>query len=376
MNNHEAGAPLEAGKKSGRLLSVDVFRGMVMSSMIVAWPLIPAASSLPDGPVRRLLITQLNHAQWHGFTRADFTFAGFVMLVGLSISISLPRQLARGVSQGKIHRHLLTRSLLLFLLGVLFNGGLSNPWPDVRLLGILQRLAICYLIVGLLFLHVRPAARNVLLVMLLLGYWAALMMIPVPEYGAGDLSFSGNLAAWVDRSFLPGRKFYGEWDPEGLLTTIPAVASCLVGVLWGQLLLGDRSPRRQIVWLFLGGCAAINIGLLWDIVLPINKSLWTPSYVMLTAGIGSLLLALCIALSDLWNLRRLTFPFLVVGRNLLVAYAIMRLVPLDKISRCFLGGDVQRLLGDAAPFVHAFGEIAFVWLVLYWMYRRKLVVRL
>jgi predicted acyltransferase len=360
-----------------RLWSVDAFRGLVMAGLIVSWPLVPAVSTLPPSRTRTLVLRQLTHAPWHGFTRADFTFAGFVMLLGLGIVLSFSRRLERGVPRTVLYRRLLRRTCLLLVLGILFNGGFSQPWPEIRLVGVLQRLGICFLIGGILYLHAGKTMRVGILASILLGYWALMALVPVPGYGSGNLTFDGNLAAYVDGLMLPGRKLYGSWDPEGLLTTIPAIASCLIGMMWGELLLNDRiTPAGKALRLLIGGYAAFHVGLLWDLAFPVIKSLWTSSYVMLAAGVASILLGICVLLADVWGFRRILFPFVVVGRNLLVAYSIMVLVPLEIFSQRLVGGSIASLLGDAAPFAAAFCDILIVWFFLYWMYRNRLFVRI
>tara|TARA_R110002072_G_scaffold243821_2_gene403041 strand:- start:8088 stop:9188 length:1101 start_codon:yes stop_codon:yes gene_type:complete len=363
-------------ENSDRLQAVDALRGLVMAQRLISWPLVPAVASLPHGAFRDAVSRQIHHTPWHGLSWIDFSFAGYVMLMGLSISLSLRKVRESPETRRQAYSKILRRSGILFALGVFYNGGFTEPWPDIRLMGVLQRLAICYVTGAILFLHLRTEWRNLLLVAILGGYWAILAFVPVPGGSSGDFSFEGNLAAWTDSQWLPGRKHFGTWDPEGLLTTLPAIGSCLVGMLWGDLLQGPKKSFDKVVWLAGGGLLAINVGCLWDLVLPINKSLWTSSYVVVTAGIGSILLAGCYLVADVWQRPQVLFPFVVIGRNLLVAFLVTGLIPLDPLVERVAGGDVARILGAAGPFFAAGIEILFVWLLLHWMYVKGIVIKI
>lgn len=361
---------------SNRLQSVDALRGIVMAQRLISWPMVPAVASLPAGPIRNAINRQIHHVPWHGLSWIDFSFAGYVMLLGLSISLSLRKIRDSPENVAGVYSRVLRRAALLFVLGIFYNGGVTESWPDIRLMGVLQRLAICYLIGAFLFLHLRPTGRYALLAVILVSYWAILVLVPVPGGSTDPFAMEGNLAAWVDSQWLPGRKYFGAWDPEGLLTTLPAIGSCLVGMLWGDLLQGPGKSFDKVLWLAGGGLLAINAGYLWDLVLPINKSLWTSSYVMVTAGIGSLLLAGCYLVADVWQRPQVMFPFIVIGRNLLVAFLVTGLIPLDSLVGRVAGGDVARFLGAAGPFFAAGVEILFVWLLLHWMYVKGIVVKI
>jgi predicted acyltransferase len=345
-----------------------------MAQRLIGLPLIPAIASLPPGWFRDIVTPQLHHATWHGLTWVDFSFAGYVMIMGLAISLAFRRQ-ADGTQRRNPYPRILRRTVLLFALGLIYNGGFSHEWPDIRLAGVLQRMAICYFVGAVIYLNSPKKFRYALLPTILIAYWLLMAFVPSPSGVAGDYSFEGNLAAWVDRRFLPGRAYFGSWDPEGILTTIPAIASCLAGMLWGDLLQSQLRTSDKLIWFFGGGLVAINLGVLWDIVFPINKSLWTSSYVLVTAGIGSLVLGLCYCLADVFSKGKWLFPFVVIGRNVLVAFLVMGLIPLAPLAQRFVGGDVARLLGQIAPFAEATVESVLVWLLLYLLYRHEIVVK-
>ncbi len=361
-------------QKQPRLGCVDAFRGIVLARWLIGVPLIPAVAMLPSGPGRDLLNEQLHHATWNGLTWVDFSFAAYVMIMGLGISLTL-RPSADGTPRPNPYPRILRRTALLFLLGLIYNGGFSHKWPDIRIAGVLQRLAVCYFCGALIYLHVPRTARYALVPIILVAYWLIMAFVPVPGGKAGDLSFDGNLAAWVDQQFLPGRAFFGKWDPEGILTTLPAMASCLIGMIWGDLLLSQASQNNKLAWLLGAGLGLINLGVLLDTVFPINKSLWSSSYVLVTAGIGSLVLGMCYLVFDVLGQGRWLFPFVVIGRNVLLAFLLIGLVPMQPLAQRFVGGDIAELLGRFAPVVQAATESLLIWLLLYWCYRRNISIR-
>lgn len=357
-----------------RWMSVDAFRGFVIARMLIGRPVLQALQSLPPESVPSSVLSQFHHSIWHGLTWVDFSFAGFVMVMGLSVRLSLKRLKA---AETKVYlEKVISRAVSLFFLGFLLNGGFSDPWPNVRVCGVLQRIAVCYLATAMLYRWTDVRQRCVCLVSLLLGYWALMAHVTAPGYSAGDYSFDGNLAVWVDANFLPGRLYFDTWDPEGILTTIPAIASGIVGLLWGDLLHSDRTMQSKAAWLAITGLIAINLGYAWDVVFPINKSLWTSSFVCVTSGVGALLLAFFVWAVEVCSWQRLFFPFVVTGRNLLVAYMMVKLLPLHEFALRLTGGDVAILLGAVGPFLTAVFEILLVWCALLFLYRHRISVRL
>lgn len=361
---------------SGRIVGIDVARGYAMLLLVAIEPLWYGFRGFSDLPVLRTVFRQLTHPEWHGFRYVDFGFPGFLIIVGLVIPLSLDRRLERGQGRAELRWHMARRALVLFLLGIFYNGGLTEPWPDVRIAGVLQRIAICYLAAGLLYLHASTRARVAVTAGILLGYWGLLEWVPVPGYGAGNLTFQGNLAAYVDRLLLPGATYFGEagWDPEGIVSNLPAIATCLVGVLTTELVLRPRAePGAQVRDLAMGGMAAIAAGYLWGFWFPLNKPLWTSSFVLVCSGLAWLHLAAFVLVADVWK-SGLVFPLVVVGANPLVAYIGAELLPLREIALRLVGGDVQALLGAAGPPVVAVTEVLVLWLLLFALYRRRMYV--
>src|SRR5690242_4154903 len=264
-----ADAPLALHTR--RVLSVDAVRGFSIFWIIGADGAVIALERMlrDKGPtissVGEFLGTQMNHAVWEGLRFYDFIFPLFIFITGVSIVLALPRLIESG-GRTKAHLHVLRRALLLYLLGIIYYGGVGQQLSDIRFVGILQRIAVCYLFASILFLNLSWRGLAATVVVLLVGYWALLTFVPVPGLGTASYQPEINLANWVDLHFLPGRLWDETRDPEGLLSTLPAVGTCVLGVLAGLLLKDERIPPAQKTsWLILGGVVMIAAGYLWGL---------------------------------------------------------------------------------------------------------------
>lgn len=363
-------------KSDNDLVSVDAFCGLITANIIIRPPLISAIHNLPQGTIKESFYSQLYNSTWNGLSWADFSSAGFILVIGLVVRFSLNQYKEIPTLRPQFYTKVTRHTLILFLLGLIHNGALTDVWPNIRLCGVLQRIAICYLFVSIIYLHTNIKGRCWCIIILLLEYWGMLSLIPFPGGEAGDLEFDRNLAAWFDSQFVPGRLYYNRWDAEGILPTLPTVASALIGVLWGDLLLSDKQNMQKVIWLILGGIAAINLGILWDTVFPINKPLWTSSYVMVTAGIGAILLGSCFLTIAAFEQKKLLFPFVIIGQNLLIAFLMVCFIPGDQVVHLLTGGYISIFLGNAAPYVSSFTEIILMWFFLLLLYRHNIAIRI
>ena len=255
MTHEPAAAPVSPDPdpaKTSRLMSLDALRGFDMFWIVGADALVQGLRKVSDHPAIHRLSEQLEHVEWEGFHFEDLIFPMFVFIVGVSLVFSTGRTIEKE-GRAAATRHILRRALLLYLFGVFSYGGFATPFERIRLLGVLQRIAICYLCAGLIFCHFRPRGRLLWCVGLLVGYWLAMSFVPVPGGTAGDFAEGRNLANWVDKHYLPLRKWDGDHDPEGLLSTIPAIANCLIGVFAGVMLRDPRNGRAKQVLTLLGG---------------------------------------------------------------------------------------------------------------------------
>jgi predicted acyltransferase len=310
----DAKAPSPAGRE--RLGSLDVFRGVTIAAMILV-------NNAGDW---NKTYAPLLHAEWHGWTPTDLVFPFFLFAVGIAIPYAFAGRLERsGGDRGSLHRQILGRTAILFALGLFLNWFpfYTVDWPNARIPGVLQRIALVYLIAALAWLHLKPRSRALLALVLLAGYWLAMLLVPVPGYGPGDLSAEGNLAAWVDHELLgthTWRKAPGPGDPEGILSTLPALATTLLGLFIGDWLRSPRGPREKFSALLLWGGLATYAGLTLGSWFPINKNLWTSTYVVFTGGLAMLLLAAIYYLVDMRKRDAWARPFTAFGTNAILAF--------------------------------------------------------
>jgi predicted acyltransferase len=371
---------------ASRLASIDALRGFtifwILGGDALAWAL-KEMSTGQQGLWRSItafVSDQLQHVPWEGFTFYDFIFPLLIFVTGISIVLSLSRLIERE-GRARAHLRVLRRSLLLFALGVIYYGGASNNWPDVRILGVLQRIALCYLFASLLFLNLRMRGVVLALVALLVGYWALMTFVPVPDTGTPSLTEEVNLARWIDTNYLPGRKWYGEWDPEGLLSTLPAIGTCLLGVLTGYLMLSTNiAPRRKALWLIGAGIAMIGAGYLWSLQFPIIKNIWTSSYVLVAGGYSALLLGVLYQVMDIWGITAWATAFKWIGANAITLYMAGSIVNFQRLSARMVGGDVANAIDDyltkgAGNFVIAAVGLALAITLARFLYRRKIFLR-
>ena len=331
-----------------------------------------AAMVLVNNPgTWRAVYAPLRHADWHGLTPTDVIFPCFVFIVGVAIPLSRP-------TPGRVLR----RAAIIFALGIVLNGAPYFDWSTIRIPGVLQRIAVCYLVAALVFLGTRWRTQVAVTAALLLGYWALLTLVPVPGYGRGDLEPEGNLAGWVDRAVLRGPhlwKVARVYDPEGIVSTLPAIATALLGVLTGQWLQSGRDPRRIFAGLTVAGAVATVLGMAWALVFPVNKALWTSSYVLLTGGLALLLFAVCYWAIELRGWRRWAAPFVVFGVNALLLFFLSTLMA-RALTLIHVGGaTLQKVIFDRAfapwaspinaSLAYAVAYLIFWWLVLWPLYR-------
>ncbi len=363
-------------RASKRLLSLDVFRGLAIASMI-----------LVNNPGSwQHVYSPLLHAEWHGFTPTDLIFPAFLFIAGVAMAFSFAKYTKSLQPDPRVYWRIGRRCLILFLLGLLLNGFPTYNWSELRLLGVLQRISLAYLLAALAALKLPRLGLWVLSATILLGYWGALMVIPVPGFGAGDLSPEGNLIGYIDRLLLGQQHLYrqGDFDPEGLLSTLPAVVTVLTGYLTGSWL--RDQPRQSLTSLTLlsFGIIGIVVGWYWGNLFPLNKQLWTSPFVLLSSGWSLVLLAICYEIIEVWRLRRWATPLEIMGLNAIALFVGSGLVA-RLLYRLPLGREAdapstytwlyQTLFVPWAgelngSLLFALTWVLLWWLVLYLLYRR------
>lgn len=367
----------ESRTTSQRLLSLDVLRGITIAGMIVVNT--PGTGNHVYPPLR--------HAEWHGLTPTDLVFPFFLFMVGISITLALGKRVERGLSGRKVVGKVLKRSAIIYALGLFLALFPDFDFANLRLVGVLPRIALVYLACSLLFLRLSWRGIAWLSAALLVGYWLMMVLIPVPGIGPANLEPGTNLAAWLDNLLVPGRLYRGNWDPEGLLSTLPAIATGLTGILAGYWLRTSRTAEQKIIGMMVAGVLACILGYLWHQTFPVNKNLWSSSYVLVSSGMALLLLGTLYWLIDVQNYRRWTPFFVAFGINAITAYVLHGVlidafhIPVNEAGETLRGLSYQGLtkMGMSAELG------SFMWAILYlllcfipiWiMYRRNIIVKI
>jgi predicted acyltransferase len=405
-------AEINRALKTERVMSVDALRGFDMFWILGADSLVYALNRMSQTGPTQLLATQLEHAEWEGFHFYDLIFPLFVFLVGVSMVYSLTRLLERGGRKEALQR-VFRRSLLLFIIALIYSGGFSNSWPDIRLMGVLNRIALCYFFAGVLFCVVPLRGLIALSIGLLLGYWALLAWVPFPDVrpvpggtdvitkdagftSVAQLNFSSthmlrgsyiqgvNLTDYLDQKYLPGRKYDGTYDPEGLLSTMPAVVTCLLGIFAGLFLKNAIiEDRQKVVYLLCAGTGAVVLGFLWGLEFPVIKKIWTSSYVLVAGGFSSILLGIFYWVVDVMEYRKWCQPFVWIGMNSITVYLVNNFTGgfVNRLAKRLVGGDVQHFFdehvarGAGSLVISITGLLLALWFV-HFLYRRKIFLRL
>jgi predicted acyltransferase len=373
-----ASVPSSTLTETRRVTSVDALRGFDMFWIIGGDALVEALYRMgTKNPILGALAHQVDHAKWEGFRFYDLIFPLFVFIIGVSLVYSLSRRIATS-GQASASWQIVRRFLVLYLLGLFAYGGISKGVDGMRLLGVLQRLALCYLVAGLAFTWLKPRALVALCASLLVGYWALMTFVPVPGVGAGNFAEGANLANWVDSKYLPFFKWDGDHDPEGLLSTIPAIASCLLGVFAGLLLKnGTQSDLRKVQILIVAGLISLAAGWIWSLQFPVIKKIWTSSYVLVAAGWSAILLALFYLVIDVWKYQKWAAPFIWIGMNAITIYMLVHIVSMGNLANRIIGGEI-RLSFDivfgagAGELLNAVVALTLCILIMRFLYNRKI----
>jgi predicted acyltransferase len=414
-----------------RLMSVDVLRGFDMFWIIGADSLAYALNRMAPTPVASFFAFQLEHASWQGFHFYDLIFPLFIFVAGVSLVFSLSKKREHGRAATLIR--IARRSVLLFLLGIFYSGGLTNPWPDVRLMGVLNRIALAYFFAAILFTFLKPKILAAVSAGLLAGYWALLTFVPIRDiqltpsslarhaelendfqtaqlfksidifsppkdpavwnaaerifYGvdrwvAGKYEEGYNLADHLDFQYLPGRKYNIFFDPEGLLSTLPSIATCLFGVFAGLLLKSrSHSNQRKVLYLISFGILALILGWIWHLQIPVVKRIWTPSYALVAGGYSAILLGVFYLIVDVWQARRWCKLFVWIGMNSIAVYLAANMLGFRRLAARLVGGDIGAFLnsriaqgfGDLT--VSVVGLLLAFWFV-YFLCKRKVFIKI
>ena len=363
--------------KNGRLLSLDVLRGFDMSFIMGGEVVLICLASLFPG--LKFLGEQMGHSQWDGFTFYDLIFPLFLFLAGISFPFSMAKQLSLGKTKSAVSLKVLKRGLILVLLGVVYNGLLLFDFETLRYASVLGRIGLAWMFASLLYVWLQRKWLMLLSAVILLGYWALLALVVAPDAPAGATSFSidGSIVGYVDRLLLPGVLHNEIHDPEGILSTLPAVVTAFLGMFTGEFVRSKRiaNEYKKVLVMFGAAVALLAVGYLWDIVFPINKNLWSSSFVCCAGGWSLLLFALFYLVVDVVGWSKWAFPLSVIGMNSITIYLAQQFVDFSKPVNTLFGGVLKSLPEDYYVLGWWCCYMLVCWCLLYFLYRKKVFLK-
>ena len=362
---------------SPRLNSLDALRGFDMLWIIGADEVVHSLDKATGSPFWHGFAEQLTHPRWHGFAAYDLIFPLFIFLAGVSTPYSVGRELEKGKSHNELLWRVVKRGLILIALGMIYNNGLQiRPLSDFRFPSVLGKIGATYLFANIIYLYAKPAAQIAWFWGLLIGYWLLLKFSSAPGFPMGDLTEPGNFMSYLDRSILPGKLSRGIHDTCGLICTIPGISSALLGIFAGKLLQHQRhSPSSKALRLFIGGIACITLALIWNFDFPINKNLWSSSFVALTGGISLVLLSVFYYIIDVRGYLKWSFFFRVIGMNSILIYLSSVFIDWPYTASAFFKW-LEQLAGN--PFNVVVLGICIIltkWVFLYMLYKKKVFLK-
>lgn len=361
-----------------RLYSLDALRGFDMFWIMGAEEIFHNLYKATGSPFWGAIATQLTHPDWNGFHFYDLIFPLFLFLAGVATPYSVGRELERGKTRSQLLGRVIKRGLILVLLGIIYNNGLAEikPISEIRFGSVLGRIGLAYMFANIIYLYTKERAQMIWFGALLIGYWLIMKFASAPNFPPGDLTMQGNFASYVDRTLMPGKLYLGIHDPEGLFSTIPAIGTGLLGIMAGNLLKRTSlSGTQKAVRLAIAGAVFLVLAQLWNLNFPINKNLWTSSFVLQVGGLSLLLLALFYYIIDVKGYKSWAFFFRVIGMNSILIYLSGHFINWEYTTNGFFGWLGQLIGNPYNAVIMAMCYVGVKWLFLYFMYQKKVFLR-
>uniref|UniRef100_UPI0032164CCE acyltransferase family protein n=1 Tax=uncultured Draconibacterium sp. TaxID=1573823 RepID=UPI0032164CCE len=372
---------MENTYKYERLHSLDALRGFDMFWIMGGSVIFIELGKLTGWPILEWWSEQLNHVEWHGFHFYDMIFPLFLFLAGVSFPFSLAKRLVMNNSHKTAYSHIVKRGLILVIFGILYNNGVSFNFSEMRYGSVLGHIGLAWMFAALIFMNTSFIYRIIWFWALLIGYWLLLLFFPAPDLFSTDpFSLEGNLPGYLDRLLSPGTLYLGVFDPSGFFTTPPSIGTALLGMLTGEFVLSKRlhnTPLRKFFYMvFIAGLLLI-IGKVWNTNFPINKMLWSSSFVCWAGGLSLLFFAVFYLAIDIWKFKNWAFPFRVIGMNPLTIYLALRIVNAKSASRFFFEG-INSILPESwnGIIINGIGVATVSWIFLFILYKKKIFLKI
>ena len=362
---------------SQRLFSLDALRGFDMFWIMGAEGIFHRLADATGSPLMQSLSFQFTHPDWHGFRIYDLIFPLFLFMAGVATPYSIGKELERGKRKQQILLRVIRRGLVLVFFGIILNNGLQiQPLEEMRLPSVLGRIGLAYMFANIIYLYAGFRAQVIWFGGLLIGYWLLLLFNSAPGFPMGDLTMEGNFASYIDRNVIPGKLYLVIHDPEGLVSTIPAISTGLLGIFAGNLLKNNAlTMQKKTLYLLAAGGIALVLAQLWNVVFPINKNLWTSSFTLHAGGLSLILLAIFYYVIDVRGYKRWAFFFSVIGINSILIYMSGRFINWSYTNNALFKW-LGQLVGD--PFnavVLVLTSLLIKWIFLYFLYRKRIFLR-
>jgi predicted acyltransferase len=371
---------MENNPESKRLYSLDALRGFDMFWIMGGEAIFVGLASVTGWPFIQWWASQLHHVPWHGFHFYDMIFPLFLFIAGISFPFSYAKRVSTNEPRINLYKHVIFRGLILVLLGIIYNNGISFDFGQLRYGSVLGRIGLAWMFAALIFMNTKLAWRIVWCIGILLFYWIVLMLFPAHDLGSTDIySQTGNLSSYIDRLIMPGRLYRGNHDPEGLFSTIPAISTALLGMFTGEFIMSGYlkdKPPRKVLYLVIAAIVLMIIGKVWNLSFPINKNLWTSSFVCFVGGLSLLLFSVFYLVIDVWNYRKWSFFFVVIGLNPITIYLVVRIMNFRAATNFFFEGLVKLFPENWAELINGIGITAIAWIFLYILYKKKIFLKI
>jgi len=362
-----------------RLHSLDALRGFDMFWIMGGEGLIIALAALTGWPFLQWWTEHLDHAVWHGFHFMDLIFPLFLFIAGIAFPFSMAKRNQGTKSRKSLYIHIIKRGLILVLLGIIYNNAVRFDFAHLRYGSVLGHIGLAWMFAALIFINTKLSFRMVWFWGIIIGYWLLLVFFPAADLGDTDpFSMKGSLVGYIDRLIMPGRLYLEVHDPEGILSVLPAISTALLGMFTGEFIMSKYlkdNQLRKVLYMILAGIGFIIIGLVWNMVFPINKNLWSSSFVCFVGGLSILLFSIFYLIIDVWNIKKWSFFFVVIGMNSITIYLANNIINFRPASKFLFGGLKDLFPAEWAPLIASLALIVTGWLFLYFLYRKKIFLK-